>query len=207
MQSRTAAVAVLAMLSGCAPVALPSIESPRLSPTDVEVLRITIETVVLPRLVDATAPRREQVVLIPRTLVMTLWRDVPPVLKLPSLPPVPLPLHPRTLPPPPHLALPADMLSDAEQRAWAIRNHVAREIPELGAGIFLGRGSIESAPRIAVSAPSFSSDRRAVLYAEFWCGGACGEGHLVRLRREPEGWRVSRVDRRWIKMPIDNTPG
>ena len=177
---------------------MPSVESPRLNQTDVQVLRVTIETVVLPLVVDATTPRRDRVPLIPTTLLMTLWQDVPPVLNLPSLPPVPLPLRPRTPPPPPHLALPADLLSDPERQVWMVRNHVSRDIPELGAGIFLGRGCIESVPRIAVSAPSYSSDRTAVLYAEFVCGGLCGEGFLVRLRREPEGWAVWRVDGRWI---------
>ena len=186
------------ILSACAPLPIPAVESPCLSQTDVEVLRVAIETVVLPRLVDDTAPRRDRVQLIPRTLVFPLWQDVPPVLNLPSLPPVPLPLRPRTLPPPPNRALPADLLSDAERQAWVVRNRVSREIPELGAGVFIGSGGIESVPRIAVSTPSYSSDRAAVLYAEFVCGGLCGEGFLVRLHREPEGWRVSRVDGRWI---------
>jgi hypothetical protein len=185
-------------LSGCAALPIPAIESPRLSQTDVEVLRVAIETVVLPRLVDDTAPRCDPVLLIPRTLVITLWQDVPPVLKLPSLPPVPLPLRPPTPPPPPNRALPSDLLSAAERQAWVVRNHISREIPELGAGIFMGRGSIESVPRIAVSAPSYSSDRAAVLYAEFVCDGLCGEGLLVRLRRGTDGWTVRRVDVRWI---------
>jgi hypothetical protein len=185
-------------LSACAPLPIPGVDSPRLSPADVEVLRVAIETVVLPRLVDDTAPRRDRVHLIPRTLVFPLWQDVPPVLRLPSLPPVPLPLRPRIPPPPPNRALPEDLLSDAERQAWVVRNGVSREIPELGAGIFIGRGGIESVPRIAVSAPSYSSDRAAVLYPEFVCGGLCGEGFLVRLHREPEGWRVSRVDGRWV---------
>ena len=185
------------MLSGCALPATPDVESARLSPTDVEVLRVTIETVVLPRLVDTTAPQRARVPLIPRTLMIPLWRDTPPVLNLPSLPPIPLPLHPRT-PPPPPLALRADLLTDSELREWAIRNHVSRELPELGVGIFIARSGIESMRRIAVSAPSYSSDRAAVLYAEFVCGGACGEGFLVRLQRQPEGWTVWRVKMLWI---------
>jgi hypothetical protein len=197
MQSR--AVAVLGVvLSGCASPRMPSVESPRLSQTDFEVLRVTIETAVLRRLVDPTSPRRDRAPLIPRTLVMSLWQDEPEFLNLPSLPPVPLPLRPRKPPPPSHLALAADLLSDSERRAWVVRNHVSREIPELGAGIIMGRGGIESTPRIAVSAPSYSSDRNAVLYAEFLCGGSCGEGLLVRLRRENRGWTVSRVDMLWI---------
>jgi hypothetical protein len=191
-------VAVLGiMLSGCTRPAMPAVESPRLNQTDVEVLRTTIGTVVLPQLVHVTAPRRDRVPLISRTLAITLWQDAPPVLTLPSLPPIPLPGRFRT-PPPSYLSLLADLLSDAERQAWVVRNHVSREIPELGAGIFTGRGGIESSPRIAVSAPSFASNRTAVLYAEFVCGGLCGEGFLVRLRREHQGWIVWRVKQLWI---------
>jgi hypothetical protein len=187
------------LLSGCTPLGAPSVESPRLSQLDVEVLRITIETVVLSRLVDPTAPRRDRPPLIPRTVVMPLlWQDAPPVLNLPSLPPVPLPARRHIPPPPSHFTLPADLLSDAERPAWVARNHVSREIPELGGGIFMGRGGIESVPRIAISAPSYPSDRTAILYTEYVCGGTCGEGFLVRLRREAEGWAVWRVDARWI---------
>jgi hypothetical protein len=186
------------MLTGCAPLAMPSAESARLSSTDVEILRITIERVVQPQLVDGTAPRRHRVPLIPRTLVITLWQDTPEVLNLPSLPPVPLPARARIPPPPSKLRVPTDLLSDAERQAWVVRNLVSRDIPELGSGIFTGRGGIESVPRIAVSAPTYSSDRAAVLYVEFVCGGLCGEGLLVRLRREDEGWTVLHVKRRWI---------
>jgi hypothetical protein len=96
------------------------------------------------------------------------------------------------------LALPADLLTDSERREWAIRNHVSRELPELGIGSFIAGSGIESMRRIAVSAPSYSSDRAAVVYAEFVCGGACGEGFLVRLQRQAEGWRLWRVKMLWI---------
>jgi hypothetical protein len=187
------------MLSGCVALPTPPVESPRLNSIDAAVLRAAIEAVMLPRVVDATAPPRNRVPLVARTVPITLWRELPsPMLNLPSLPPIPLPQRPRLPPPPSQQRLPADLLSDAERTAWTVRNRISRDIPELGGGIFTGRGNRESVPRMAVSAPSYSSDRAAVLYAEFVCGGACGEGFLVRLRREHGRWTVWRVNALWI---------
>ena len=52
---------------------------------------------------------------------------------------------------------------------------------------------------IRLSAISFTDDRQdALVYRMFYCGGLCGEGHILRLQRTPAGWRVVRSVMLWI---------
>ena len=38
----------------------------------------------------------------------------------------------------------------------------------------------------------------ALVYFEHWCGGLCGSGIYLQLKKEDEGWRVFKVERAWI---------
>jgi hypothetical protein len=187
------------LLSACGRPTTPTVESPTLSAADCEILRVTIASVVLPRFVGSSSPRRESVTLLPHTVSTPLDDDQPPasIQIHPSLPLVPPPRsRERRFSP---LSVAQGLLIAEELPAWIAANRLSRRIPELAiAGVFTGRGGIEPLRRIAISAPSHSSDRVAVLYAMFVCGETCGEGLLVRLRREDERWIAWRVQQLWI---------
>jgi hypothetical protein len=42
-----------------------------------------------------------------------------------------------------------------------------------------------------------AATNQALVYLEHWCGGLCGSGNYVLLRKEGEGWKVVSVSRAW----------
>ncbi len=48
------------------------------------------------------------------------------------------------------------------------------------------------------SRPGYSSDGVAIVYAAYTCGGFCGKGWLILLRRMPGGWHVVESAMVWI---------
>ncbi|MEP7272687.1 MAG: hypothetical protein ABI882_14385 [Acidobacteriota bacterium] len=57
-----------------------------------------------------------------------------------------------------------------------------------------GRG----AKHALLSMPAISSDGRAVIYADYWCGNMCGYGWFVLLSKSPDGWRVVARELLWV---------
>ncbi len=50
----------------------------------------------------------------------------------------------------------------------------------------------------AFSAPAYSSDGRAFVYATYYCGPACGYGWIFLMEKSDERWRVRGVNLLWI---------
>jgi hypothetical protein len=50
----------------------------------------------------------------------------------------------------------------------------------------------------AFSAPAYSSDGRALVYATYYCGPACGYGWIFLMEKSDERWRVRGVNLLWI---------
>jgi hypothetical protein len=193
------AVAVTTLLASCAGSPRPSVESPRLTRTDIEVLRVGLTSVVEP-LLAVSAER--VIVLTTSTRRLPLWQT--PTSIVPFPPPSPF-AGSRGLALPlllPSRALDATLLSPEERVAWALRNREAREIPDMA---IVGLGSRYSGGEVPVdwtvvsaSAPCYSTTETAVLYAHYTCRGGCGEGQLIRLRRDGPLWRISASQSLWI---------
>ena len=135
------------------------------------------------------------------TLTIPLWK-APPTSFPPSPPPPFSGSRDHVLPPPPPAALDAALLSPEERTAWELRNRVAQEMPALGIAGLVHRHNEDDVPAdrtvVAASAPSYPTKDTAVLYAQFICGGTCGEGRLIRLTRDGPSWRVTASQRIWI---------
>jgi hypothetical protein len=87
----------------------------------------------------------------------------------------------------------AQELMPAERDAWQAANTRPREIPDLWLkGFSAGRNAQpESCPPISVTAPAYPTAATAIVYADFVCGGLCGEGWLIRLARSAGRWVVT----------------
>jgi hypothetical protein len=57
-----------------------------------------------------------------------------------------------------------------------------------------GRGTLHSKP----SLPGLSSDGRAIVYVDFWCGNTCGYGWFVLLEKTADDWRVVAKQMLWV---------
>jgi hypothetical protein len=56
----------------------------------------------------------------------------------------------------------------------------------------------ESGGLISFSRVGFDSRMtQALVYFEHWCGGLCGSGNYILLRKEGESWKVVSVSRAW----------
>jgi hypothetical protein len=52
---------------------------------------------------------------------------------------------------------------------------------------------------ISFSRVGFNREKNeALVYFEHWCGGLCGSGIYLQLKKGEQGWKVSKVDRAWI---------
>jgi hypothetical protein len=192
--------------ASCVTAPPPSVESCRLTMTDLEVLRTGLSSIIQP-LVAESPPR--VIVLTTSTLTIPVWQ--PPLATPPFSPP---------LDPPPfagsgdHVVSPFgpsplyvlygldEHLSPPERAAWERRNQVAREIPGLAIARLGNRDSADNIPAgwdvAAVSAPTYPTNETAVLYADYTCRGGCGEGRLIRLVRVGASWRITASERLWI---------
>ena len=89
-----------------------------------------------------------------------------------------------------------------ERAVWELRNRVAREIPGLAIARLGNRHSADDVAAgwtvAAASAPSYPTRETAVLYAHYTCRGGCGEGRLIRLRRDGASWRIAESQRLWV---------
>jgi hypothetical protein len=192
------AVIVLTDLVSCAGPSQPYVESDRLTKTDIEVLRVGLASSIEPRLGE---PSKRIKVLTASTLLIPLWK-APPVAFPPAPPPPFRGSRDPVVPPPAPAALDASLFSTEERAAWERRNRVAREIPDLVIAGLVTRHSAEDVPAdwtvIAASAPSYPTKETALLYAQFRCGGTCGEGWLIRLSRDGQSWRVTASQRLWV---------
>jgi hypothetical protein len=190
---------LMLVLAGCVSPFGPAVESPRLTETDIEVLRVTMESSIQPLIRPTTS--KHAAVLAMATLTIPLW-----LAPRPSFPPPPPPsfggARPRSPGPGAPSALDADLLTPEERTAWQLRNRLSHEIPELGlAGLVTRHEGDYSADEtvVAVSPPSYPAKNSAVIYAQFSCGGTCGEGRLIRLGRGGPSWRVTASQRLWIR--------
>lgn len=192
------AVIVPSILVSCAGPPQPSVESDRLTKTDIEVLRVGLVSVIGPRIGEA--PNRLRV-LTSSTLMIPLWK-APPASFPPSPPPPFSGSRDPVVPPPPPVALDAALFSTVERAVWEPRNRVARAIPDLAIAGLVNRHSAEDVPSdwavVTASAPSYPTKETALLYAQFTCGGTCGEGWLIRLSRDGPSWRISASQRVWV---------
>jgi hypothetical protein len=177
-------IALLLVLTGCAATPCPSTESPHLTPTDIEVLRVIIASVIEPLIFPHTSKRFARLA----TTTLTFGRPQELRATLPS--------------PPPQFDWPWKSLLTADERAaWSARNGSPFEIPALGlSGLVSHRKGDrdQDGPIVSVSAPVYSTNDTAVIYATFDCGGLCGEGRLIRLRREGGQWRITESHMLWI---------
>jgi hypothetical protein len=204
-------VILMLLLADCASPSqpLPSVESRRLSTTDIEILRAGVSSLIQARIGES--PMRINV-LKDTTLIRLFW-TVPPV-PSPTVPPPPPPLFdgwrlwpqsrpPPPPPPPPSVALDVALLSTEERVAWEARSRVTREIPDLAIAGLENRHNASDVPDdwtvMAVTAPAYPTNETAVLYAQFVCGGLCGEGRLIRLRRDASSWRITASQMLWIR--------
>jgi hypothetical protein len=180
------------------------VESYRLTPTDVIVLRVAVRSLIAPVL---EAPFREQLVSTNSTLPIAIWqespRDFPPF----GPPPPPPPFAgsgERTKPSrsPGLRDLDATLLSPSERVAWDQRNREIREVPDLTIAGLGSRRRADGIPYgwkvVEASAPCYPTQNTAVLYVHYTCPGGCGEGRLIRLGREGPSWRTTASQRLWI---------
>ena len=174
---------LMAFHASCVAAPPPSVESCRLTMTDIEVLRIGLSSVIQPLVAGSQA---RVIVLTTSTLTIPVWQ---PPLATPPFPPPP--------DPPPfagsgdHVVSPFrpsplyvlygldEHLSPPERAAWERRNQVAREIPGLAIAPRLGnRHSADEVPAgwtvVAASAPTYPTNETALLYAHFTCRGGWG---------------------------------
>ena len=184
------------LISGCASPPLPDVESPRLTTTDLDVLRQASRSAIQPLIGS-----RNPVAVSTMTLAIPLGEE--PATRSFSRPPSPPPF--RTIvvdvPAPMPTPVPLQFLSAEERRAWRLRNTATREVPDLivagwsnaPSAAFPARGTV-----VAFSAPSYPTPDSALLYARFVCGETCGEGRLIRLSRGEGEWRVIASIRLWI---------
>ncbi len=170
-----------------------------LTQTDLEVLRVTLQADIQPRIRKSTDKQR--IVLKTGTLAIPLWVEPPPRKPLPPSPPSsPPPFGVATIAkpsPPPPLALEAAALTASENTAWRLRNRLSLEIPEIGIPDVVRMRIPDAAigTVVKVSAPAYPTTDSAVICAQFICGETCGEGRLLRLRREHQrGSSRSRSD-------------
>ena len=52
---------------------------------------------------------------------------------------------------------------------------------------------------ISLSAVGYSADgNRGVLMVDVGCGGLCGNGYIVVVTREGDGWRIAHIENTWV---------
>jgi len=197
---RLAFVASAALFVGCSRAPIPTVDPVGLTVGDIEVLRTVIDGALRSRLIDKEAKGLEIIIQSP-TRRIALWREPPRAAG--TLPEAPAPFgRPRpNPPPPPSAAIEERLLTPAERSAWTAANRRALEVPELAlAGFTIGTTEFPRPGRIyvTVSAPAYPTSNSAVVYADYFCGGTCGEGWLVRVFRTPRVWLIRRADRLWI---------
>ena len=198
------AMFLMTFQASCVTAPPPSVESCRLTMTDLEVLRIGLSSIIQ-TLVAESPPR--VIVLTTSTLTIPVWQ--PPLAAPPfSPPPDPPPFAgsgDHVVSPPqgsPKRSLDAAVLSPPERAAWERRNRVAREMPGLAIARLGNRHSADEIPAgwtvVAASAPTYPASDTALLYAHYTCRGGCGEGRLIRLVRVGASWRITASERLWI---------
>jgi len=191
-----AALLIAALALGCGEARTPSVDSAVLTDTDLAVLRSAIDSWIRPRLRASTGHCDGQAIVMSPTWTTPLW-DGPP-----RSSPLPSPPEFRTLPPPlPPAALRAELLTPAERAAWQIANRRSREIPDLGiAGVSIARRTAppQLCPAVGVTTPAYPTPISAVVYSDFVCGGACGEGWLIRLTKSGDRWSINGEEQLWI---------
>jgi hypothetical protein len=186
-------VVATVIAAGCAKSQSPRVDSATLTREDVNVLRIVLDSAMRSRLAGWRC--RDQDVAVTSTTLLS------PLAEKRSMD-APAPVPP--LPPPPFQQEFAPTLADrgpvgtqehvpAERAAWQAANTRQREIPDLGLkGFSTGRNAQpDSCPTISLTAPAYPTAATAIVYADFVCGGLCGEGWLIRLARSAGQWVVT----------------
>jgi hypothetical protein len=206
-----AGAAFLTVLAGCVVASPPAVESVRLTETDIEVLRVTLASAIQPLM---GLDRTQAAALDIATLAIPLAQSRPRSATTPrSDPSAPFPTPPSPSDAAAFIRPSGDrktqvgedltgLLTPEERNAWQLRNRVSREIQEFSlAGLVVRRpGELSGAtPVVAVSSPSYPTKDTALVYAQFECGGLCGEGRLIRLSRSDLSWRVTASFELWIR--------
>jgi hypothetical protein len=128
------AMVLMALHASCVAAPAPSVESCRLTMTDIEVLRIGLSSLIQPLVAQDPAG---VIVLTTSTLTIPLWPAPPVTLPAFSPPSPPPPFagsgdHVVSTPEPSSFAsLYPPLLSPPERAVWELRNRVARETPGL----------------------------------------------------------------------------
>jgi hypothetical protein len=208
------AVVLTAAVIGCSTPPMPDVESPRLSDTDLAVMRTVLESVIGAQL-DGQREEKGAAIIIPPTRTITHAPKQEPPRKLPPPPPngFPDPFGVSTaasqvyVPPSPYkgleLYISDDIFRTANERiAWRQRNQLARDIPDLavpGFSVMRRPLSLKADLTVTMSTPAYVNSTLAIVYADFLCGGTCGEGWLIWLTRLDDGtWDVTRQIMLWI---------
>ncbi|MEX2271801.1 MAG: hypothetical protein WD690_10035 [Vicinamibacterales bacterium] len=98
-------------------------------------------------------------------------------------------------------------ITKAHIDALVARNAVAQFLPSAPAKdvLLVAREKLRAAMEqydanviASTSLPAYLDDGTALLFLEFSCGGHCGEGNFILLKRGAEGWRVKKAAITWI---------
>src|SRR4051812_11736126 len=160
-------------------------ESANLTPTDIAIFRVSLVTVIAPRLSGVAPEHSERAVVVSPTSVMPVWPE-----RSRSGPVPPPEFQPeKTSFPPPLEYVPAVVLSPAERSSWESRNRRERAIPDLGVpGFQVASNGTTAQFLVHLSAPAYPTPSTAILVAAVR-RGAYSEGGLVRVTSASGSWR------------------
>jgi hypothetical protein len=169
-------------LWGCesAPSSLPVVDSPRLTQTDVAVLRSAADCVRL----RFTMEGQFDVVIRNHTMPVAPWT-----------PPASLSEEQLRLTSPPRSRRPEEFMppgyfTPAERAAWTLRNRTTHEVPDLGWPELTTTSDVgvRGRPTLTFGTPVYPTNTTAVVIATYGCGGACGYGMIGRLEQSGDWW-------------------
>jgi hypothetical protein len=98
-------------------------------------------------------------------------------------------------------------ITEAHVDALFARNAVAQSLPSAPAKdvILVAREKLAALMEqyganvhAFTSLPAYFEDGTALLFLGYFCGGLCGEGNFILLRREHDGWKVVKAAMTWI---------
>jgi hypothetical protein len=168
-------------------------ESADLTPTDIAIFRVSLVSVIAPRLSAVAPEHSERAVVVSPTSVMPVWPE-----RSRSGPVPPPQFQPGKTSPPPSEYVPAVVLSPAERSSWESRNRREHAIPDLGVpGFQVASNGTTAQFLVHLSAPAYPTPSTAILVAAVRRGGY-SEGWLVRVTSASGSWRVTDRVMLWI---------